>query len=226
MALAALWNAAGLHFRAEYVERELRAALARNPGLVIVADEPLTGLACSVFGTFDGRRGWANRLATSPDRRGKGIGTALVRELERRLLAKGWVKINLLVEPDNADVVPFYERLGFDSRSMIFMDKWIAAPPGPPAPDSGAGAAGGGGRPAAAQAAPPAPGVPAAPGWSRHPARHAPRALRLRHGPEPPPDLEPFAFIREDEGDHPGRHPRPGGPGLRTVPVRWPPASA
>ena len=53
MALAALWNAAGLHFRAEYVERELRAALARNPGLVIVADEPPTGLAGSVFGTFD-----------------------------------------------------------------------------------------------------------------------------------------------------------------------------
>jgi GNAT superfamily N-acetyltransferase len=51
------------------------------------------------IGTFDGRRGWLNRLATSPDRRGKGIATALVRDLERRLLAKGCVKINLLVEP-------------------------------------------------------------------------------------------------------------------------------
>ena len=182
MALAALWNAAGLHFRAEYVERELRAALARNPGLVIVADEPPTGLAGSVFGTFDGRRGWLNRLATSPDRRGKGIGTALVRELERRLLAKGCVKINLLVEPDNADVVPFYERLGFDPRSMIFMDKWIAAPPGPPAPGSGAGAAGarppGGGAGCTARARR---GRRAR--VDRHPARHAPRALRFRHGP-------------------------------------------
>ncbi len=43
-ALGALWNVAGLHFRAEYAERELQAALARNPDLVIVADEPPTGL--------------------------------------------------------------------------------------------------------------------------------------------------------------------------------------
>ncbi len=131
-ALAALWHAAGLHFRAAFVEPELQLALARNPDLVIVANEPSGGLAGSVFGTFDGRRGWLNRLATSPDRRGQGIATGLVRELEQRLRAKGCVKINLLIEPANAAVVPFYTRLGFQSRSMIFMDKWIAdASPGP-----------------------------------------------------------------------------------------------
>ncbi len=198
-ALGALWNVAGLHFRAEYAERELQAALARNPDLVIVADEPPTGLAGSVFGTFDGRRGWLNRLATSPGRRGKGIATALVRELERRLLAKGCVKINLLVEPGNAGVVPFYERLGFHPRSMIFMDKWIAALPGRPAPGSGAGD-GGSGRLAAVQAVPPTPGVPAASGWTGiQPALH-PEPYVFVTVPEPPTDLEPFAFIRENEG--------------------------
>ena len=133
-ALAALWHAAGLHFRAEFVEPELQLALARNPDLVIVANEPSGGLAGSVFGTFDGRRGWLNRLATSPDRRGQGIATGLVRELEQRLRAKGCVKINLLIEPANAAVVPFYTRLGFQSRSLIFMDKWIADPSPPLAP--------------------------------------------------------------------------------------------
>src|SRR5271165_6587482 len=37
-ALAALWCAAGLHFEAAYVRRELESALARNPDLVIVDD--------------------------------------------------------------------------------------------------------------------------------------------------------------------------------------------
>ena len=138
-ALDALWHAAGLHFRAEFVEPELQLALVRNPDLVIVANEPSGGLAGSVFGTFDGRRGWLNRLATSPDRRGQGIATGLVRELEQRLRAKGCVKINLLIEPANAAVVPFYTRLGFQSRSLIFMDKWIAARP---APRSGPNASG------------------------------------------------------------------------------------
>jgi hypothetical protein len=100
---------------------------------VIVQDESPVGLAGSVFGTFDGRRGWLNRLATGTDRRGKGSGTALVRELECRLLAKGCVKMNLLIERDNADIIPFYRRLvytrlRFQPRSMFFLDKWSAGP--------------------------------------------------------------------------------------------------
>jgi GNAT superfamily N-acetyltransferase len=82
--LADLWRAAGLRFRAEHVDRELRSVLARDPGLVIVAEEKVGVLAGSVFGTFDGRRGWLNRLATRPGRRGNGLATALVGELERR----------------------------------------------------------------------------------------------------------------------------------------------
>ena len=96
-------------------------------------DESPVGMAGSVFGTFDGRRCWLNRLATGTDRRGKGSGTALVRELECRLLAKGCVKMNLLIERDNADIIPFYRRLvytrlGFQPRSMFFLDKWSAGP--------------------------------------------------------------------------------------------------
>jgi GNAT superfamily N-acetyltransferase len=97
--LADLWRAAGLRFRAEHVDRELSSVLARDPGLVIVADEAVGVLAGSVFGTFDRRRGWLNRLATRPSHRGNGLATALVGELERRLLARGCAKVNLLIEP-------------------------------------------------------------------------------------------------------------------------------
>ena len=149
-ALATLWDAAGLHFRAEYVEWELRSALARNPDLVIVQDESPVGLAGSVFGTFDGRRGWLNRLATGTDRRGK----ALVRELECRLLAKGCVKMNLLIERDNADIIPFYTRLVYtrSASSPAACSSWTS---GAQAPVPGTRAGSGGNVPADEQRAKP-----------------------------------------------------------------------
>jgi ribosomal protein S18 acetylase RimI-like enzyme len=181
-ALAALWSEAGLHVKAEYVGRELQSTRARNPDLVIVDDgDPgsRTGLAGSVFGTFDGRRGWLNRLATSADRRRQGIGTALVRELERRLRAIGCVKINLLIEPENAAVVPFYERLDFRSRSLIFMEKWIAGPWEHPA--SG-------------------PADRGRQAWTDIDPALYPEPYVYVTVSEPPPGIRPFAAIQEDEG--------------------------
>ena len=149
-----------------------------------------------------------------------------MRELERRLRAKGCVKINLLVEPENADVIPFYERLGFHPRSLIFMDKWIAEPPDrqtPPGP-AGSDPANQVGRPLAkppvppaphAPPAPPAPSAPSAPpassmsptspaasvsAWTGiEPALHAEPYVFVTL-PEPPPGLDAFAVIREGEG--------------------------
>jgi ribosomal protein S18 acetylase RimI-like enzyme len=123
--LAALWAAAGLLFRAEHVDRELAAVLARDPDLVLVEEDKTGALTGAVFGTFDGRRGWVNRLATRPDQQGRGIATRLLAELERRLLGKGCAKINLLIEPDNAAVAGFYTRQGYESDELIFMEKWL-----------------------------------------------------------------------------------------------------
>jgi len=123
--LVALWAAAGLLFRAEHVDRELTAVLARDPDLVLVEEDETGALIGTVFGTFDGRRGWVNRLATSPDQQGRGIATRLLAELERRLLAKGCAKINLLIEPHNAAVASFYARHGYQPDELIFMEKWL-----------------------------------------------------------------------------------------------------
>ena len=61
--LIELWAAAGLKFRPEDVPADLAAVLARDPDLVLVAEDA-AGLTTAVLGTFDGRRGWVNRLAT------------------------------------------------------------------------------------------------------------------------------------------------------------------
>ena len=122
--LAELWEAAGLKFRAADVPGELLAVLGRDPDLVIVAEDA-DGLAAAVLGTFDGRRGWVNRLATGPDHRGQGHATAILAELERRLAAKGCQKVNLLIEPDNQAVSSFYRMHGYAEDELIFMEKWL-----------------------------------------------------------------------------------------------------
>lgn len=123
-ALIELWAAAGLKFRPADVPAELQAVLARGPDLVVVAEDA-DGLAAAVLGTFDGRRGWVNRLATRPDRRGRGHASAVLAELERRLAAQGCRKVNLLIEPRNERVTGFYRRHGYTEDQLIFMEKWI-----------------------------------------------------------------------------------------------------
>jgi ribosomal protein S18 acetylase RimI-like enzyme len=118
--LAELWRAAGLRFHPELTERELASAL--RPDLVLV-EEDAGEILGTVFGTFDGVRGWVRHLATRPDRRGRGIATALLAELERRLLAAGCPKVNLLIEPDSAAVAGFYARLGYRRDELLFMEK-------------------------------------------------------------------------------------------------------
>ena len=125
-ALIELWAAAGLKFRPGDVPAELAAVLARDPELVLLAVDE-RGPAAAVLGTFDGRRGWVNRLATRPGQRGRGHATALLAELERRLAAKGCQKVNLLIEADNHSVGSFYEQNGYSTDQLIFMEKWLAA---------------------------------------------------------------------------------------------------
>lgn len=128
-ALTGLWLAAGLRFGPGDVAAELDAVLARDPELVLVVEEE-QDLTAAVLGTFDGRRGWVNRLATRPDRRGHGHASALLAELERRLAVQGCRKVNLLIEPGNEPVTSFYQQRGYAIDQLIFMEKWISPPAG------------------------------------------------------------------------------------------------
>ena len=123
--LVQLWHAAGLQFRPGDVAAELASVLARDPELVIVAEDG-SGLVASVFGAYDGRRAWVNRLATRPDRRGEGLARELMRRLEEALRAKGCLKLNLLVQNSNAEVIAFYRALGYLSDDVTFLGKRLA----------------------------------------------------------------------------------------------------
>jgi GNAT superfamily N-acetyltransferase len=124
--LMALWAEAGLHFTPSRVPAELAGALERD-SLVLIDEDEAGQISGSVFGTFDGRRGWVNRLAVRSAERGQGIGTGLLAALEQRLTALGCAQVNLLVDADKADLAGFYTALGYQGYDVIFMTKPLPA---------------------------------------------------------------------------------------------------
>jgi ribosomal protein S18 acetylase RimI-like enzyme len=123
-AVVGLWMVAGLKMDPVVAGEELRQLVLAGSELALVAEEGDI-VAATVMGTWDGRRGWLQRLATRPGWEGRGLGRALVAELEVRLRALGCTRVNLLIEADNAAVTGFYERVGFSRDDLIFMAKWL-----------------------------------------------------------------------------------------------------
>jgi len=68
----------------------------------------------------------AQARARSRSLPGAGGGRRLVEEVERRLLAKGCAKVNLLIEPDNAGIQAYDAALGYRVDPLVFMEKWLA----------------------------------------------------------------------------------------------------
>ena len=75
----------------------LELVLQRDNDLLLVAecDGQIVG---TVMGGWDGWRGNICRLAVVPEYRRRGIGRALVEEIEKRLRLKGAQKISIIVE--------------------------------------------------------------------------------------------------------------------------------
>jgi ribosomal protein S18 acetylase RimI-like enzyme len=99
------------------------AKVAEQPDLLFVAvdDDAVIG---SIMAGYDGHRGWLYSVAVSKDRRGEGIGRALVAHAEQALRDKGCIKVNLQVREGNP-VAGFYEKLGYDIEPRTSMGKSI-----------------------------------------------------------------------------------------------------
>ncbi|UCH34924.1 MAG: GNAT family acetyltransferase [Armatimonadota bacterium] len=116
--VAALWHAAGLGPRPADARDEVAKKLRRDPDLFLVAcaGERIVG---TVIGGWDGRRGWAYRMAMHPDYQRRGLGRVLMRELEERLVGKGAISINVIYNTDNERARAFYHSLGYEDRREV-----------------------------------------------------------------------------------------------------------
>jgi len=117
-AVYALWKSLvpAISLRPSDRREEIEKKLARDPDLFLVAEEDgrVVGV---IMGAWDGRRGWLYHLAVAPDYQDRGIGTALLAQVEERLRAKGCLKVNLLVHRDNEGARRLYKRLGYEEMA-------------------------------------------------------------------------------------------------------------
>lgn len=125
-AVRELWlnSGPGIQLSRSDEPEEVRKKTGRDADLFIVAEDE-GRLIGSVIGGFDGRRGLVYHLAVAEDQRRRGIGRALMDEIERRLRAKGCLKYYLLVTQDNEGALAFYESMDCERMDLFVLGKVI-----------------------------------------------------------------------------------------------------
>lgn len=97
---------------------KLKTFLEKNPKLSVVAIDGAK-IVGTALGSFDGRRGYLQKLVVAKDYRGKGLGRKLVDEIIKRLRSAGATYIPIAVEES---LVPFYTECGFKKTNQIPMN--------------------------------------------------------------------------------------------------------
>jgi ribosomal protein S18 acetylase RimI-like enzyme len=108
-----LWEQCGLiENEAEIVREEITTKMTRDPELFLVYE--LEGeILGTIVGGWDGWRGWIYKLGVSEKRRRQGIGSALVREVTRRLTKFGAKRIGAYAFSTNGASISLFEKNGF-----------------------------------------------------------------------------------------------------------------
>jgi ribosomal protein S18 acetylase RimI-like enzyme len=96
---------------------------AAPPGATPQAAAPVVA---TVMVGHDGHRGWMYYLAVAPDARGTGLGRDAVVAAEAWLVAQGVRKARLMVRTTNAEVLGFYERLGYEDAECTVLGRDLA----------------------------------------------------------------------------------------------------
>jgi ribosomal protein S18 acetylase RimI-like enzyme len=89
----------------------LRLIAVDSDGLLVAEASGI--VAGSLIAAWDGWRGSFYRLAVHPDHRRRGIATALLREGEHRLRARGAVRLTAIVADDDRRALGFWEAVGY-----------------------------------------------------------------------------------------------------------------
>lgn len=117
-----LWMFGGLLKPWNDPKKDIARKLKMQRDLFLVAE--LEGVVVGVvMAGYEGHRGWINYLAVDIGQRRRGIGTALMRDAERRLRLLGCPKINLQIRRENTAVQAFYAAIGFSDDNVVSLGK-------------------------------------------------------------------------------------------------------
>jgi ribosomal protein S18 acetylase RimI-like enzyme len=123
-AVIALWQRCGL--TRPWNDPAADISLARQgANAAVLLGRDGDAVVASVLVGHDGHRGWVYYVAVDPQHRKKGLGRAIMAAAEEWLRARGILKLQLLVRPDNIQVQAFYETLDYDEQERIVYAKWL-----------------------------------------------------------------------------------------------------
>jgi len=111
----ALWVVAGSPPSPSDSIESLELLLDHDPHALLLAYAN-AALAGSLIAVWNGWRGSFFRLAVDPAHRRRGIATALVREGEERLRARGALRLDALVASDDRSAMSFWHAVGFEHQ--------------------------------------------------------------------------------------------------------------
>ena len=122
--LRSLW-ASGDAGAIDIDDMRLRTFAQRNPGMFIVVAQGDLVVGAGLGG-WDGRFGWLHLVAIARDHRRMGLGTQLVRRIERGLEATGCRRARVIDEGSPSDLT-FWDEIGYQRDGAGFLARKIGA---------------------------------------------------------------------------------------------------
>ena len=127
-AAVALWHAAGLTRPWNLPADDFDRAVA-GPSSAVLGGLVGDRLLATAMVGHDGHRGWVYYLAVDDDRRGTGLGKAMMRAAEAWVRAAGIPKIQLMVRASNTTTAGFYDALGYGAEDTTVLSRWLEGGP-------------------------------------------------------------------------------------------------
>ena len=118
----ALWEAVGLTRPWNDPHGDLERAL-QGPNSTVFAARDGEEIVGTAMVGHDGHRAWVYYVAAAPERRGEGIGQALMAASEGWARERDIPKLQFMVRDDNQDVLDFYGHLGYEKQNVTVLGR-------------------------------------------------------------------------------------------------------
>jgi ribosomal protein S18 acetylase RimI-like enzyme len=119
----ALWQECGLTRPWNDPYADFMRAIAGTSSAVLGTYDEGGALIGTAMVGVDGHRGWVYYVASAPDKRGVGVGRALMAAAEGWIESRGMPKVHVMVRRSNTDVVGFYASLGYEEQDTMVLGR-------------------------------------------------------------------------------------------------------